>query len=195
MLALPRRRHNMPDLARDMRHIRTLTGQARANTYASFPGMVAAGTSLQTALAEPICGAVGVGAQIRTSQKSAISVILWQTVVHERQSSSCALCRAKTRTLALSWCFLRSLGCSPVLADQALDGLSALDPGGHVDRLAGIVQRGSLCPRLVGPVIVVVLGVLGQDLPEVPFAIDQQMAGALASQCPRISLREGVRPG
>jgi hypothetical protein len=76
MLALPRRRHNMPDLARDMRHIRTLTGQARANTYASFPGMVAAGTSLQTALAEPICGAVGVGAQIRTSQKSAISVIL-----------------------------------------------------------------------------------------------------------------------
>jgi hypothetical protein len=39
-------------------------------------GVVAAGTSLQTALAEPICEAVGVGAQIRTSQKSAISVIL-----------------------------------------------------------------------------------------------------------------------
>jgi hypothetical protein len=38
--------------------------------------VVAAGTSLQTALAEPICGAVGLGAQIRTSQKSAISVIL-----------------------------------------------------------------------------------------------------------------------
>ncbi len=91
------------------------------------------------------------------------------------------LCRAKTRKPALSWCFLRSLGCSPVLADQALDGLSALDPGGHVDRLAGLVQRRSLCPRLVGPVIVVVLGILSQDLPEVPFAVDQQMAGALAT--------------
>jgi hypothetical protein len=35
--------------------------------------------------------------------------------------------------------FLRSLGCSPVLADQALDGLPALDPGSQIDRLAGLV--------------------------------------------------------
>jgi hypothetical protein len=61
-----------------------------------------------------------------------------------------------------------------------LDGLSALDPGGHVDGLAGLVQRRSLCPRLVGPVVVVVLRVLGQDLPEVAFAVDQQVVEALA---------------
>jgi hypothetical protein len=57
------------------------------------------------------------------------------------------LCRARIRALTLSWCFLRSSGCSPVLADQAVAGLSALDPGGHVDRLAGLVQRRSLLPR------------------------------------------------
>jgi hypothetical protein len=48
---------------------------------------------------------------------------------------------AKTRTLPLSWCFLCPLGCSPVLADQALDDAGALDPGGHIDRLTGLVQR------------------------------------------------------
>jgi hypothetical protein len=60
-----------------------------------------------------------------------------------------------------------------------LYGLPALDPGGHIDRLAGLVQRRSLCPRLVGPVIVVVLGVPGQDLPEVLLAVDEQVVGAL----------------
>jgi hypothetical protein len=105
------------------------------------------------------------------------------------------LCRAKTRTPALSWYFLQPLGCSPVLADQALDGVPALDPGGHVDRLAGLVQGRSLFPRLVWPVIVVVLGVLGKDLPKVLFAVDQQVVEALTAQRSRIPLREGVRPG
>ena len=56
------------------------------------------------------------------------------------------LCRARTRTLALSWRFLGSLRCPRVLADQAVDDLSALDPGGHIDPLARLVQRRSL-PR------------------------------------------------
>src|ERR1019366_6223813 len=72
------------------------------------------------------------------------------------------------------------LGCFAVLADQALAGLPAVDRGGHIDRPAGLVQRGSLFPRLVGPVIVVVLRVLGQDLPKVLFAVDEQMVEALA---------------
>jgi len=67
--------------------------------------------------------------------------------------------------------FLCLSGCSPVLADQAVDDLSARDPGGHIDRLAGLVQRRSLFPRLVRPVLVVVPRVLGQDPPEVPFAV------------------------
>ena len=46
--------------------------------------------------------------------------------------------------------------------------------------MAGLVQRRSLFPRLVGPMIVVVLCVLGQDLPEVVFAVDQQVVEALA---------------
>jgi hypothetical protein len=61
-----------------------------------------------------------------------------------------SLCRARTRILAVRWRFLRSLRCPRVLADQALNDLSALDPGGHVDRLARLVQRRSLLPRLMG---------------------------------------------
>src|ERR1022692_33700 len=80
-------------------------------------------------------------------------------------TSTVLLCCAKTRARPLNWYFLRSLGCSPILADQALYGLPALDPGGHIDRLSGLVQRWSLPSRLVGPVIIVVLRVLGQDLP------------------------------
>jgi hypothetical protein len=62
-----------------------------------------------------------------------------------------------------------------------LDDLPALDPGGHIDRLAGLVQRRSLLPRLVGSMIVVVLRVFGQDAPEVLFAVNQQMVEALAA--------------
>ena len=51
------------------------------------------------------------------------------------------LCRAITRIMALSWCFLCPLGCSSVLVNQPMDDLPALDPGGHIDRLAGFVQR------------------------------------------------------
>jgi hypothetical protein len=82
--------------------------------------------------------------------------------------------------MALSWCFLCSLRCSPVLVDQAVDDLSALDPGRHIDRFAGLVQRRSLFPRLVRPVLVIVPRVLGQDPPEVLFAVDQQVVQALA---------------
>jgi len=89
------------------------------------------------------------------------------------------LCRAITRTPALSWCSLRPSGCSPVLAEQPVDDLSALDPGGHVDRLAGLVQRRSLLARLVRPMLVVVPRVLGQDPPEVLFTVDQQVVKAL----------------
>ena len=91
------------------------------------------------------------------------------------------VCRARTRTIVLSWCFLRLSGCSPVLAGQAADDLPVRDPGGHIDRLAGFVQRRSLFPRLVRPVFVIVPRVLGQDPPEVPFAVDQQVVEALAA--------------
>jgi hypothetical protein len=73
--------------------------------------------------------------------------------------------------------------------------LPTLDPGCHVDVLAWLVQRRSLFPRLVRPVLVVVLFVLGQDLPQVLFAVDQQMVEALAPQRSDVSLGEGVRPG
>jgi hypothetical protein len=62
-----------------------------------------------------------------------------------------------------------------------VDDLSALDPVCHVDRLAGLVQRRSLSPRLMGPVLVVMPRVLGQDLPEVSFTVDQQVVEALAA--------------
>jgi hypothetical protein len=43
----------------------------------------------------------------------------------------------------------------PVLAEQALDDVGALDAGGHIGRLAGFVQRRSLFPRLVRPMPVI----------------------------------------
>jgi hypothetical protein len=69
----------------------------------------------------------------------------------------------------------------------------AVDPGGQVDRLAGFVQRRPLFPRLVRPVLVVVLRVFGQNLPKMLFAVDQQVAGTLTAQCSGIALREGIR--
>jgi hypothetical protein len=60
----------------------------------------------------------------------------------------------KSRTLALSWRFRCSSGRSPVLADHAVDDVGAHDPGGHIDWLAGLVQRRSLFPRLVRPMTV-----------------------------------------
>ena len=59
-----------------------------------------------------------------------------------------------------------------MLADQALDGLPAPDPGGHIDGIAGFVPRRSLLSRLVRSVIVVVPRVFSQDLPEVLFTVD-----------------------
>jgi hypothetical protein len=91
--------------------------------------------------------------------------------------------------------FLCSSGCSSVLVDQAVDDLPALDPGGHIDRLAGLVQRRSLFPRLVRPMFVVMPRVLGQDPPEVSFTVDQEAVKALAPQRSHIPLREGVRAG
>src|SRR6266571_3027567 len=61
-----------------------------------------------------------------------------------------------------------------------MDDLSALGPGGHIDRLAGLVQRRSLFPRLVRPMFVVVMRVLGQSQPEVSFTVDQEVVKALA---------------
>ena len=91
-----------------------------------------------------------------------------------------SLCRAITRIMALSWYFLCPLGCSSVLVNQAIDDLPALDPGGHIDRFAGLVQRRSLLPRLVRPMLVAVPRVFGQSPPEMLFAVDQQAVEALA---------------
>ena len=43
------------------------------------------------------------------------------------------------------------------------------------------MQRRSLFARLVRPVFVVMLRILGQDPPEVPFAVDQQVVEAFAA--------------
>jgi hypothetical protein len=56
-----------------------------------------------------------------------------------KYASTQRLCRARTRTMALSWYFLSSSGRSPILVDQAADDLPARDLAGHVDRLAGFM--------------------------------------------------------
>lgn len=69
-----------------------------------------------------------------------------------------------------------------------MDGLLALDSGGRIGHLAGPVQRRPLFPGLMRAMVVVVPFILGQDLPEVLFAVDQQMVEALAAQCSHIPL-------
>jgi hypothetical protein len=83
--------------------------------------------------------------------------------------------------MALSWYLLSSSGRSPILVDQAADDLPARDLAGHVDRLAGFMERRSLFARLVRAMFVVMPRVLGQDRPEVPLAVDQQVVKALAA--------------
>jgi hypothetical protein len=61
-----------------------------------------------------------------------------------------------------------------------VDDGGARDPGSHIDRLAGLVQRRSLFARLVRPMLVVMPRILGQDPPEKLFAVDQQVVQALA---------------
>ena len=104
------------------------------------------------------------------------------------------VCRATTRTLALSWSFPCLSGRSSVFADQALDDVGALNSGGHIDRLAGLVQRRSLFPRLVRPVFVIVPRVRGEDLPEVPFAVDQEVVETLTPERSHMTLRTRVCP-
>ena len=85
-------------------------------------------------------------------------------------------------------------GCSPVLADQARDGVPALDPGSGIDGLAGLVQWRSLLPCLMGSVGVVMSRVLGQDAPEMPLTVDQHVIETLAAQRAHIPFREGICP-
>ncbi len=109
-------------------------------------------------------------------------------------SGSRSPCAVPKLTHWLELVFTVPSGCSPVLADQGVDDVRALDPAGYIDRLAGFVQRRSLVPRLVRPVFVIVPCVLGHDILEVPFAEDQQVVQALAPQCSHVPLRKGIRP-
>ena len=67
-----------------------------------------------------------------------------------------AVCHTNSHT-GSELVFLCSSGRSPVLADQALDDVGALDPGGHIDRPAGLMHWRSLSARLVGPMFAAVL--------------------------------------
>ena len=102
-------------------------------------------------------------------------------VVTGHSAGDMSLCRARTRAIALSWYFLCSSGRSPILVNRPVDDLPAPYPAGEVDRLAGLMQRRSLFPRLVGAMFVVMPRVLGEDPPEVSFTVDQQVVEALAS--------------
>jgi hypothetical protein len=92
-----------------------------------------------------------------------------------------ARCRAKTRLCSLTSSF-RPLCCSAVFADQAAEDLFVLDSGSDVENVAGLAKGRFLLQALVRPVAVIVLGVLGQDLAEMPLAEDQHVIEALAAQ-------------
>ena len=77
---------------------------------------------------------------------------------------------------------LRIVAGLDVFADQAADKAPALDPCGDVNGMARFVQRRSLLERLVPSVAVAAPRVLGRDPAKVPFAEDQHVIQALATQ-------------
>ena len=77
-----------------------------------------------------------------------------------------------------------------VLVDQATKGLPALDPGGDIDCFARPAQRGFLLQALMWTVPVIVAGVLGQDLAEMPLAEDQHLVQAPAAKRAHEPLRK-----
>jgi hypothetical protein len=86
-------------------------------------------------------------------------------------------------SIAADLAFLRLLGCCPaVFADQAAKDLSALDSGGDIGGTAWLTQRRFLLQALVRTVAVVMPGVLGQDVSQVPLAEDQHVVQALAAK-------------
>ena len=78
--------------------------------------------------------------------------------------------------------FRALLGCPPVLADPAFKDLLALDPGGDIDDMARLTEWTFLLQALVRTVSVIVPGVLGQNLAEMPLAEDQHLVQALAAK-------------
>ena len=77
-----------------------------------------------------------------------------------------------------------------IFADQAAQDLPVLDPGGDIEGVAGLAQRRFLLQALVRPVAVVVPGVLGQDVAEMPLTEDQHVIQALTAQRPCEPLSE-----
>jgi hypothetical protein len=75
----------------------------------------------------------------------------------------------------------RGLRCSAVFADQTAEDWSLLDSGADVEDVAGLAKGRFLPQALVRPVPVIVAGVLGQDLAEMPLAEDQHVVQALAT--------------
>jgi hypothetical protein len=85
--------------------------------------------------------------------------------------------RANTHAADLAR-FSCSLSCSPVLADQAAENLTALDPGSDIDGAARLLRR--ILPQdLMRAMVGLVAGELRQDRSEMPFAEDQDGIQAL----------------
>jgi hypothetical protein len=55
---------------------------------------------------------------------------------------------------------------------------TALDRGGHIDDLAGFVQRRLVVSGLMRTMIVIVPFVVGEHLAQMPLAVDQQVVQA-----------------
>ncbi|GAA3696175.1 hypothetical protein GCM10022224_072270 [Nonomuraea antimicrobica] len=68
-----------------------------------------------------------------------------------------------------------------VLVDQSCDGPSTVDPGSHVDHLAGIVRWRAERTALMWAMMVEMAFVLGRDLAQVPLTMDEQVVEALAA--------------
>jgi hypothetical protein len=78
-----------------------------------------------------------------------------------------------------------------IFMDQAAEAIPALDT--HTGPFSGWMCAASGRVLLQRPVLIVVVGVLGQDQPQVPFAGDQHPVQALAAGTAHPAFRDCVR--
>src|SRR5439155_15484941 len=108
---------------------------------------------------------------------------------------SSTLYRADTRVAGLTWEYVCGSSCPPVLVDDPAEDSAAPDRALDRDHSRVVVVGRLLAQALVGAMGVEVVGVLGEHLPRVAFAVEQQPVGALRADAPHEPFRVAVRPG
>jgi hypothetical protein len=119
-----------------------------------------------------------------------------QGAVEELSPAGLTLCGAK-RVNTGAELGVELSGTSAVLADQPSDGLSAVDPGGHVDHFAGIVHRRAGRMALMRAVLVEMTVIPGREVTTdpVPLRMIRSSRRPSSSSISRTHTRSAIQTG